>query len=45
MKKYHLLYTLTSGEFCNIVKEFPSFADAETWLEAVGATYWEIGLL
>jgi len=44
MNKYHLLYTLKTGEFCDTIKEFPSFADAETWLEGEGAVYWEIGL-
>ena len=45
MIKYHLLYTLDSGKFCNIIACFQSFEDAEKWLELQGAVYWEIGLL
>jgi len=45
MIKYHLLYTLDSGKFCNKIACFQSFAEAEKWLESQGAVYWEIGLL
>lgn len=41
---FHLMYDNKTG-FHSIEKEFPTFADAEKWLEDVEkATYWEIGI-
>lgn len=44
MIKFHIIYTLDNDVFVE-GKEFESFSDAEKWLEEIGSTYWEIGML
>lgn len=43
MKTYHIMYTL-NGVFHSEMRDFLSFRQAESWLECLGATHWEIGM-
>ena len=41
---FHIIYTKADGSIVSEYHNFDTFADAESWLESIGATYWEIGV-
>lgn len=42
--KFHILYTV-NRKFYDEEREFETFAKCEEWLESIGASRWEIGIL